>query len=342
MRIGILGGGGISETHARAARQIPGVEIAAVYGRNPTKIARLTELYGGRAYQDLSAFLNHLPMDFVIIGSPSGLHAEHGIAAARQGLHVLVEKPIDITAGRADSLIDECANAGVRLGVIFQDRAAPDLIELKQILDETRLGNPILVSASVRWYRPPDYYDGSSWRGIKSLDGGGALMNQGVHTVDLLLWLLGDVKRVFAKSATALHKIEVEDTIVATLEFANGAIGTLEAATSAYPGFPRRIAISGSEGSAVVEHNRIASLKIRDWAAETDREEVQRDPGGASSHLVADVSGHRAIIEDFIQAIETGAAPRCDGAEGRRSVEVVEAIYESARTGRAVEVTIPR
>jgi UDP-N-acetyl-2-amino-2-deoxyglucuronate dehydrogenase len=342
MRIGILGGGGISETHARAARQIPGVEIAAVYGRNPTKIARLTELYGGRAYQDLSAFLDHRPMDLVIIGSPSGLHAEHGIAAARQGLHVLAEKPIDITAGRADSLIAECANAGVRLGVIFQDRAAPDLLKLKQILDENRLGDPILVSASVRWHRPPDYYDGSSWRGTKSLDGGGALMNQGVHTVDLLLWLLGDVKRVFAKSATALHKIEVEDTIVATLEFADGAIGTLEAATSAYPGFPRRIAISGSEGSVVIEHNRIASLKIRDWAPETDSEEVQRDPGGASSHLVADVSGHRAIIENFIRAIQTGVAPSCDGAEGRRSVEVVEAIYESARTGCAVEVTIPR
>jgi UDP-N-acetyl-2-amino-2-deoxyglucuronate dehydrogenase len=342
MLIGILGGGGISDTHARAARQIPGVEIAAVYSRNETKAARLAEIHGGRAYQDLSSFLNHRPMDFAIIGSPSALHAEHGIAAARQGLHVLVEKPIDISAGRADSLIAECAIAGVRLGVVFQDRAAPDLVKLKQILDANRLGTPILVSASVRWYRPPDYYGGSSWRGIKSLDGGGALMNQGVHTVDLLLWLLGNVNRVFATSATALHNIEVEDTIVATLEFANGAIGTLEAATSAYPGFPRRIAISGSEGSVVVEHNRITSLEIRDQPAAPGEAGGLQDAGGASSHLVADVSGHRAIIEDFIGAIQTGAAPCCDGAEGRRSVELVEAIYESARTGCAVEVTIPR
>jgi len=150
MRVGILGGGGISETHARACGQIPGVEIAAIYGRNPGKAALLAELYGGRAYHDLEAFLDHRSMDFVVIGSPSGLHSEHGIAAARHHLHVLVEKPIDISTSRADSLIAECADAGVRLGVIFQDRTAPDLLRLKQILNEGRLGKPILVSASVR------------------------------------------------------------------------------------------------------------------------------------------------------------------------------------------------
>jgi predicted dehydrogenase len=341
MRVGILGGGSISETHARAAMQIPGVEIAAIYGRNHGKAARLAELYGGRAYHDLEAFLANRPMDFVVIGSPSGLHSEHGIAVARHGLHVLVEKPIDITTTRADSLIAECADAGVRLGVIFQDRTAPDLVRLKQILDEGRLGKPILVSASVRWYRPPDYYEGSSWRGTRSLDGGGALMNQGVHTVDLLLWLLGDISRVSAKTITALHRIEVEDTVVATLEFASGALGTLEAATSAYPGFPRRITISGSEGSVAVEHNRLASIQIRDWPEQAEEAGTEADPGGASSHLVADISGHRAVISDFIHAIQTGGSPCCDGPEGRRSVEVIEAIYESAQTGRDVQIGSP-
>src|SRR5688572_25846983 len=238
--IGILGGGNISETHARAAREVNGLEIAAVYGRSQAKVARLGQLYGGTVYGDLQSFLSHKPMDFVAIGSPSGLHAEHGVAAARCGLHVLVEKPMDITTERADALIAECEKAGVKLGVFFQDRVALDIRRLKDLLDAGRLGKPILASARVKWYRPPEYYGNSHWRGSWTLDGGGALMNQGIHTVDLLLWLLGGITQVYAKAVTALHEIEVEDTVVATLEFACGALGTLEATTSTFPGYPRR------------------------------------------------------------------------------------------------------
>src|SRR5467141_1307243 len=206
--IGIIGGGNISETHARAAREINGVKIAAIYGTNREKCERLAQLYGGTTFDNLQAFLDHRRMDLVMIGSPSGVHAEQGLAAARHGLHVLVEKPIDITTERADVLIDECARANVKLGVFFQDRVAPGIRRLKELVDAGKLGKPMLVSGRVKWYRPPEYYSGSRWRGTWALDGGGALINQGVHTVDLLLWLMGNVTRVYGNTATALHGIE--------------------------------------------------------------------------------------------------------------------------------------
>src|SRR5262249_3469233 len=173
--VGILGGGNISQTHARAAREIEGVKVVAVCGQNAEKVSQAADAAGATAYQDLEAFLAHRPMDAVLIGSPSGLHAEHGIAAARHGLHVLVEKPIDITTKRTDALIDACQKARVKLGVFFQDRTAPDIVKLKKAIDDGNLGKPILISASVRWYRPPQYYKSSRWRGTWALDGGGAL-----------------------------------------------------------------------------------------------------------------------------------------------------------------------
>jgi predicted dehydrogenase len=336
IHIGIIGGGNISDTHARAAREIDGVEIAAIHGRNREKTARLAHAYGGTAYTDLPAFLGHKPMQIVLIGSPSGLHAEQGIAAARCGLHVLVEKPIDIKTERVDALIDQCEWANVKLGVFFQDRVAPGIRKVKDLVDAGKLGKPILVSGRVKWYRPPEYYSGPRWRGTWALDGGGALMNQGVHTVDLLLWLMGDVDRVSARAITALHDIEVEDTVVTTLEFANGAIGTLEAATSVYPGYRRRVELTGSEGTIILEQDRIIAADLHAPLAERFEPIEETGNSAATSPIVSDVSGHKKIIEDFLRAIETDTKPICDGREGRRSVEVVQAIYESSRTGRPV------
>jgi predicted dehydrogenase len=338
IHIGIIGGGNISDTHARAARGIDGVDIAAIHGTNQEKTARLAQAYGGTVYKDLAAFFDHKPMQIVLIGSPSGLHAEHGIAAARSGLHVLTEKPIDITTERVDALIDECERAGVKLGVFFQDRVAPGIRRLKELVGAGTLGKPILVSGRVKWFRPPEYYSGQRWRGTWALDGGGALMNQGVHTVDLLLWLMGDVARVSAKAITAHHKIEVEDTVVATLEFTNGAIGTLEVATSAFPGYRRRVELTGSEGTIILEQDRIVAADLRTPLAERFEPIEETGNSAATSPIVSDVSGHRAILEDFLRAIATDTAPVCDGREGRRSVEVVQAIYESSSIGRPVTI----
>ena len=336
--VGILGGGNISQTHARAAAATDGVEVAAICGQNQTKVLSLSKQFGGQAYASLHDFLSHRPLDLILIGSPSGLHAEQGIAAARNGLHVLVEKPIDITTAAADQLIEECERAGVKLGVFFQDRAAPDIRRLKQLTDDGLLGQPILVSARVKWYRPPEYYKDSHWRGTTALDGGGALMNQGVHTVDLLLWLMGPVTRVSATKRTALHQIEVEDTVVATLEFRSGAIGTLEAATSAYPGYPRRVEITGTKGTVILEQDKLVAADLIDEQIDVSKPAGEVSNPSASSPVVSDISGHKKLLEDFLAAIRNNARPCCDGAEGRRSVALVEAIYESARTGTAVTI----
>lgn len=333
IHVGLIGGGNISETHARAARAIPGLEIAAVYGTNGEKVSRLAREFGCTAYDNLETFLNHRPMDLVMIGSPSGLHAEHGVAAARRGLHVLTEKPMDISTSRADALIAAAEEANVKLGVLFQDRTKPHVRKLKSWLEQGALGKPLFIDARVKWYRPPEYYSQSRWRGTFALDGGGALINQGIHTVDLLLYLLGDVVRLQARTATLLHKIEAEDTAVAVLEFASGLLGTLHATTAAYPGYPRRVEITGTEGTVILEHDRIVAANLRnapDLLATHSDYAPDQNPS-ATSAAVSDFRGHQALLEDFLQAITENRAPLCDGREGRRSLALVEKIYESAR-----------
>src|SRR5262245_50885466 len=317
IHIGILGGGNISQTHARAAREIEGVEVAAICGQNLEKVRGLSEAFGGSAYESPDRFFQHKPMDLVLIGSPSGLHAEQGVVAARHGLHVLVEKPVAITLEQTDALIAACEEAGVKLGVFFQDRVAPDIFKLKELIDAGRLGKLILASGQVKWYRSTGYYKNSRWRGTWALDGGGALMNQGIHTVDLLLWLIGAVDTVWAKGSTSLHDIDVEDTLVAALEFSNGVIGTLEAATSAYPGFARRLEVTGSEGTIVLENDRIASADLLAPLAEPASAQPTLDSERSASPVITDASGHRKVIENFLEAI-TGDRPLvCDGREGR-------------------------
>jgi len=337
VHIGILGAGNISDTHARAAAAIPGVTVAAVFGDNASKASALAARHGAPAYRDLDSFLAHRPMDAVAIGSPSGVHAEQALAAIARGLHVIVEKPLDISTERIDALIAAAEASGVKVAVFFQDRLKPGIVELKAALRDGKLGSPVLVSGRVKWYRPPDYYRQSRWRGTWALDGGGALMNQGIHTVDVLLWLFGPVARVRAATATRVHAIEVEDTAAAVLEFESGALGVIEAGTSIYPGYARRIEVTGTEGTMILEDDRIIRADLKSSAATTTAPPAP--PESAASPVVSDASAHQRIIENFIDSLRTGAPLACDAREGRRSVAVVQAIYESARSGAA---TTPR
>jgi predicted dehydrogenase len=307
VKIGLIGAGGISDTHARAAAGIDGVRLVAVYGANRTKAAGLAAAHGAAACDTLDELLAH-PLDFVIVGSPSGVHAEHAIAAVRRGVHVLVEKPLDTTSARIDELIAEADGARATIGVCFQDRLTPDLLEMKRAIDAGRIGTPVSISGRVAWYRPAEYYANSRWRGTWRLDGGGVLMNQAIHTIDAMLWMFGPVARVIGRAATRLHRIEVEDTASAVLEFENGALGTIAASTASFPGSPRRIEVTGTKGSLVHEQE-------------------------ARPALVADPTPHRRLIEDFIAALRNGRPPACGGREGRRSVALVEAIYRSSRSG---------
>jgi UDP-N-acetyl-2-amino-2-deoxyglucuronate dehydrogenase len=325
---GFVGCGNITDTHARAARDV-GLGIGAFFGRDPAKASAMASRFGGAACTRLEDFLAHRPMDLVVIGSPSGTHADLGIAAAERGLHVLVEKPIDVSVARGASLVAAAEASRVRLGVLFQDRLKPDLVRLRAFLREGGLGRVLLASARVKWHRPPEYYTSSRWRGTKALDGGAALVNQGIHTVDLLLWLLGPVDRVHALTATQLHAIEGEDAALALLRFESGAVASLEATTVAFPGYPRRIEISGTEGTLVVEGDTLVAADLRSPVPGlvTGGNEAVESAGTA---VVSDATPHRRMIEDFAKAIATGDAPACDGREGLRSLAVVEAVYAAA------------
>lgn len=336
-RLGILGAGNISDTHARAASAIPGVDVVAVHGRNHERTARLAATYGAAAFDSLDGFLAH-PMDAVAIGSPSGVHAEQGSLAAARGLHVIVEKPIDVTPARADVLIEAAAKADVRLGVFFQDRVQPDIVRLRQAIESGRIGRPLVASARVKWYRPPEYYGQSHWRGTWALDGGGALMNQGIHTVDLLQWVLGPVRRLSATTRTVLHAIEVEDTALALLEFESGAVATLEATTAAYPGYKRRVEISGTDGTLVLEHDRLVAADLRHPADDLVADVPADGNQSASSPVVSDARGHQRLLEDFVDAVHAHRDPICTGQDARKSVALVCAIYEAATSGRWIEI----
>ena len=332
MHVGLIGGGNISETHARAIKAIPNVNLSAVYGTNSEKVQRLCREYGGVPFDQFEAFLDHRPMDFVAIGSPSGLHATHGIAAARRGLHVLTEKPIDISAARADELIEAAETAGVTLGVMFQDRFKSDIRRLRRWIAEGVIGKPLLIDARVKWYRPPSYYGESKWRGTLDMDGGGALINQAIHTVDLLLWLFGDVTHVQAQTATMLHEIQVEDLATALLTFSNGARGVLQATTAAFPGYPRRIEVTGTEGTVAMEQDRIVTVNLKNTSADLSVNTPSADTENVSTPVVSDFTGHQAIFEDFVRAVRNGGDPVCNGHEGRRSIALVEEIYRAAKT----------
>jgi predicted dehydrogenase len=341
---GIIGCGMIAEFHTRAINEIEGARVVAAYTRNPAngaKIAGLAE--GGCAvFDDLDAMLAQPGLDVVCVCTPSGAHMEPAVAAARAGKHVVVEKPLEITLRRCDAIIDACDRAGVRLCTIFPSRFSDANHRLTEAIDAGRFGRLTLGDTYVKWWRTQEYYDSGGWRGTWDLDGGGALMNQAIHNVDLLCWLMGDVAAITAMTATLAHqRIEVEDTAVASLRFRNGALGTIEAATSAFPGLLKRTEIHGDRGSARVEQDDITLWEFQERVP-SDNEVFAAMAGksgfkaGASDPRGITHVGHRDQLADFLRAIDEGRAPIVDGREGRKSVEIIRAIYRSAETGAQV------
>ena len=283
----------------------------------------------------------------VCVCVPSGLHAEVGVRAARAGKHLVVEKPIDVTLAAADRLIEAARAAGVTLTVISQHRFDPGLIELKRLLGDGALGRLVLAEASTKWYRTQAYYDSAAWRGTWAMDGG-SLMNQGIHYVDLLRWCMGPVTEVIAVCATQAHQVEVEDTALAIVRFGSGAVGTILSSTAAYPGFPQRLEITGTDGTVIVEDGRIVRRAFGAQAAAGDPgDDAGPDAGAAGAGAVGaaadpaaiEVASHAAQIADLLAAVEEGRAPAVDGQAGRDALEIVRAVYESARTGAPVGLT---
>lgn len=343
---GIIGCGMISQFHARAIADLRRAKLVACYDAVPMAADRLAAATGCRAYHELDEMLADPEVTIVTIGTPSGAHLEPAVAAARAGKHVIVEKPLEITLKRCDKIIKECEKAGVQLSAIFPSRFHRSSVELKRAIDEQRFGQLTMGDAYVKWFRSQAYYDSGAWRGTWELDGGGALMNQAIHSVDLLTWLMGPVSEITAHAGTLAHeRIAVEDTVVATLKFANGALGVLEATTAAYPGYLKRIEIHGSEGSAAMEEEDIVKWDFarkgrRDATVRKMMAENISGGGGASDPAAIGHHGHTEQFRDVLAAIDKGHSPAIDGHEGRRSVEIILGVYKAAETGRAVKLPL--
>lgn len=341
---GIIGCGMIANFHARAIRDIAGAQMVACYNPTAPKAEKLAAEYGCTAYTDLEKMLAHPGLDIVTIGSPSGSHMEPCLAAAQAGKHVIVEKPLDVTLARCDQMIAACEKAGVKLATIFPSRYHASSRLMKRAVEAGRFGKLALGDAYVKWYRTQQYYDSGAWRGTWKLDGGGALMNQAIHSVDLLLWLMGPVAEVSAHTTTLAHeRIEVEDVAVASLRFANGALGVIEATTAGFPGSLKKIELTGSAGTAILEEEDIIKWHFAEPTEEDEqiRQEMlgkTKTGGGAADPAAIGHQAHAALFRDVLDAIDHNRPLSIDGAEGRKSVELILAIYESARTGKTIKL----
>lgn len=340
---GILGCGAISETHAAAIALLDGCRVTGCCSRDPGKADGFAAARGAAACRNLDDLLARPDVDAVVIGTPSGLHAAQGIAAARAGKHVVVEKPLAVTLATADALIAECRKAGVMLSVISQFRFLDVVRDARAAIAAGRFGRLTMGAAYVKWYRPQAYYDSAAWRGTVSMDGGGALMNQSIHAIDQLLHCFGPVAKVRAVSATLAHAIEVEDVAVAALAFAHGGLGHVVGTTAAAPGQAARLDLHGTTASLCFDlGGRIRHREFRDeigdagtWG-KTSVEIPEPTIGveGASDPKAIGVENHRRQFADIADAIRTGREPLVTGEEGRRALSLILAIYESAKTGR--------
>lgn len=330
----ILGAGSAAEFHRRAieANTDLGAKVVAIGHHTPSRFEQLEADFGVPCLSQGEIF-EHRDVDVVCICTPSGQHAAQAIAAARAGKHVLVEKPMALSLADADAMIAVCKGSGVRLGVVFQRRSDPTFMRVRKAIEEGDLGELTLGVVTIPYHRSQEYYGETGWRGTWALDGGGVLMNQGIHLIDLLVWYMGDPIQAWVHAATLGRDIEVEDTAVAALRFANGAVATVAATTTATPGFPHRIEVYGTRGGIQLEGESITRWEptpVDDTSspAPLDKEAVAAGAGGDPQDLP--IEGHVAIFRDFIGALREGRSPLVDGEGGRRSLDAVLKIYRAA------------
>jgi predicted dehydrogenase len=345
----IVGCGMIARFHARAIADIPDARLVALVSRHPANAKEISKAVGLECavFTDLREALARPDVDAIIVTTPSGAHMEPALAAARAGKHVVVEKPLEVTLERCDRIIEACDQNNVQLCTVFPSRFGDANRELKAAAGAGRFGRLTLAETTCKWWRPQSYYDAGGWKGTRALDGGGALMNQAIHNVDLLLWIMGPVTHVSGLVDTLAHeRIEVEDTAVACLRFSSGALGVIQAATSAHPGLPKTIAIHGDHGTVVIEQDDVLRWDLTPQTAE-DRAIKERfaqktgASGGSSDPAAISHVGHARQLADFIRAVQSRGRPLVDGREGRKAVEIIQGIYLSASTGRTVQLPLP-
>jgi predicted dehydrogenase len=332
IRVGIAGCGNIGGFHAQVLRDVEGAVLWAAADANFPAAQKLAGEYGCAAYASLGDLLDKGEVDLVSVCLPPALHYEAAIAAADKGIHILMEKPMDVSGLRAAGVIGHCKKRGVKLGVVSQHRFDPVIQTLKSLIDRNRLGRQLMGTAKVLWYRDPEYYqDRGSWRGQKS-NQAGALMNQSIHYIDLLQHLMGGVDAVQSVCRTLLHDIEVEDTGLALLRFKNGAIGSIEAATIAYPGLMAELNIYTEKATVSVRDDKLAFYSAKDGSI-PELDALLADKAGQAAvtdPLALDTQGHISQYLDMIDAINNNRDPAVTGEEGRLPLVLIETIYAAS------------
>ncbi|MBA2754005.1 MAG: Gfo/Idh/MocA family oxidoreductase [Chloroflexia bacterium] len=340
--VGIAGAGVIGQVHAAALERVPGARLLAVTDTVPEAARALADRHGADIAGSVDELVARHDIEVVILATPSGLHADQAVMALGAGAHVVTEKPMAIDLAGLDRMVGAAHDARLHLAVMFQTRFQPDALRLKRAVAAGLFGRPVAGNAIVHWHRTQAYYDASGgWRGTQAMDGGGALMNQGIHTIDLLQWILGPVERVSAETATLAHRMETEDTATAALRFRNGALGTIQGTTAAATDRPVRVEIVGTTGRAVLEGGVLVvweperNVPAAELLDDTDR---AMSDGWAPDEPMG--AGHaRQLGRIFAALAELGGIPPVPGHEARAAVEIILAIYESARTGQ--RVTLP-
>jgi predicted dehydrogenase len=350
LRFGVIGCGVIGRIHAEAITSLPDAQLVAVADSIPERAQELAEKFHVKPYSDFQEMLAHEELDVVDICTPSGQHGEEARQVMRSGRHVIVEKPMEIRRAAIEEMLRVQQETGVKLAVISQHRFDPVTSQVHDLVEEQAFGRLVLGNAIIPWWRSQAYYDSGAWRGTWELDGGGVLMNQSIHSIDLLQWLMGPVRSVFAYTDTLVHHMETEDVAVAVLRFASGALGTIAATTGAYPGVSTRIEIYGDKGSAVIEDDHLGYLHL----ARDDREEVgpygvgpgkraqrteKADTSAAQDPAALAIKSHALQIEDMMRAIREDGKPLLDGYAAKHPVEIILAIYESARIHQEVTLS---
>jgi UDP-N-acetyl-2-amino-2-deoxyglucuronate dehydrogenase len=336
LRYGIVGCAGVGNTHADSVRAADGVELVACADVDGAAATTFADDHGvANTYTDVTEMVSDADVDAVSVCTPSGTHADVVVELAAASAHVLCEKPLDVYGDRMDEMIAACDDAGVTLAGVFQKRFAPASQFMKEVVESGDLGQPILGDTMVKWFRSQAYYDSGTWRGTRDMDGG-CLLNQAIHNIDRLQWLMGGVESVNAVTGSLAREMECEDTAAITLEFANGAVGTIEA-TTAVKGGSDRTELNGTEGTIVVEHNDVTAFSVG-----TDEEEHYT---AATESRDVDLpsfewgDGHDDVLNDFVEAVREGREPAVPGREARKAVDIILAAYESSETGRAVRTT---
>ncbi len=337
---GIIGCGIIAPWHAKGIEAAEAAKLIAVSDLDEEKAREFGELNNVDYYKDYDEMLKRDDIDAVCICTPSSLHPAQAIGVARMGKHVLTEKPMAITLNGADEMIDVCRKNNVKLGVIFQRRMAGVYPRIKQAINRGELGKLILGDIYMKYYRSQQYYDSAQWRGTYEYDGGGALMNQGSHLIDLLQWFMGDVDTIFGYAETLARNIEVEDTSVAALRFTNGALGIIEGTTAVCPPIDHRLEIHGEKGTVMIEGERLKKWGLMDQNGD-EIDMTKTDDEIAKFAKVEDtdpIAGHKSLIQDFVKAIRENREPFINGEEGRKSLRIILSIYESSRTRKPVKL----